>query len=125
MVLPWAAVSLAFSVWFHDIDTGHGTEQLSCRRSLSLGMSAVFMDICMWGRHAWQGPWKQWCGVQDSRQSAPRLVLTLSLWAGRLHGFPTAELLCFPFVFNKLLVGRFFEMSYHAQFSPLTLSIGE
>ena len=66
-------------------------------------MSAVFLEICIWGRHAWQGPWKQWCGVQDSHQSVPRLVLTLSLWAGRLHSFPTAELLCFPFVFNSFM----------------------
>ena len=32
VVLPWATVSLAFPVWFHDIGTGHGTKQLSCRR---------------------------------------------------------------------------------------------
>lgn len=42
-----------------------------------------------------------WCAGQPSVR--PRLVLTLSLWAGRLHSFPTAELLCFPFVFNSFV----------------------
>ena len=71
-----------------------------------------------------------WCAghhvSQDSCQSAPRLVvLTLTLWVGRLHGFPTAELPCFLFVFNKLHVGRFSEISCHSQFYLLTFSIHE
>ena len=36
-MLPWAAVS-GSPIWFHDIDTGCGAEQLSCRGSLSLGI---------------------------------------------------------------------------------------
>lgn len=129
-MFPWAAVSLALPVWFHDIDTGRGAEQLSCRGSLSLGVSAVFPEIRTWGQHAWQGPRKQWCAVHHgsrySRRSAPRLVvLTLTLWVGRLHGFPTAELPCSPFVFNKLHVGRVSEIPYHSQFYQLTFSIHE
>ena len=40
-----AAVSLAFSVWFHDIDTWDGYRPLLCRRSLSLGISAISLKF--------------------------------------------------------------------------------
>lgn len=55
-----------------------------------------------------------WCAAQPP--ACPTTGVDPDLWVGRLHGFPTAELLCFPFVFNELHVGRFFEMSYHSQF---------
>ena len=123
-MLPWAAVS-GSPVWFHDIDTGRGTEQLSCRGSLSLGIlfprkSASGVStrgrahgsrgvVCSTSRRPGQLPV---CPATGGVNSDP--VRGASAW------LPTAELPCFLFVFNKLHVGRFSEISYHSQFYPLT-----